>query len=378
MLLLMGVVVQMFSAVGDSVNNSRSTLEATDRLRATATRLQMDLQGLTVLPIPPRRPDDGGGYLEVIEGPVSAPAPAATATDRDTGGADSTVGDVDDILMFTTHTTNRPFVGLYNGAAIQSDTAEVAWFLRGNTLYRRVLLVMPGVTMPAYSQDYFEHYDISARTDGSTIFANTLGDLTKRENRFAHDTTFPFAVAHWDDARLPTLGECAANWLNPAPVSPNFPLDYWGDPPIVDTGARANEDVILTNVIGFDVKVFDPMEGTYVDLGTGAGVMTGLGEAKSGLSTGSDRVYCTWSFHYEHDGIRQPTAPVPVTTDAGTNGFDDPVGGSTNGIVDDIGERETMAPYPVQLRGIQVKIRIFEPDSRQIREVTVVQDFLPK
>jgi hypothetical protein len=43
-----------------------------------------------------------------------------------------------------------------------------------------------------------------------------------------------------------------------------------------------------------------------------------------------------------------------------------------------LGERETMPPYPVPLRGIQVKIRTFEPDSRQIREVTVVQDFLPR
>jgi KaiC/GvpD/RAD55 family RecA-like ATPase len=42
------------------------------------------------------------------------------------------------------------------------------------------------------------------------------------------------------------------------------------------------------------------------------------------------------------------------------------------------GENETSPPYPVPLRGIQVKIRVFEPDSRQVREVTVVQDFLPQ
>jgi len=30
----------------------------------------------------------------------------------------------------------------------------------------------------------------------------------------------------------------------------------------------------------------------------------------------------------------------------------------------------------VPLKGIQVKIRVFEPDSRQIREITVVEDFL--
>ena len=41
-------------------------------------------------------------------------------------------------------------------------------------------------------------------------------------------------------------------------------------------------------------------------------------------------------------------------------------------------EKTKSPPYPAPLRGIQVKIRVFEPDSRQIREVTVVQDFLPQ
>ena len=43
---------------------------------------------------------------------------------------------------------------------------------------------------------------------------------------------------------------------------------------------------------------------------------------------------------------------------------------------DDITELEGPIPYPVPLKGIHVKIRVFEPDSRQIREITVVEDFL--
>jgi hypothetical protein len=49
-----------------------------------------------------------------------------------------------------------------------------------------------------------------------------------------------------------------------------------------------------------------------------------------------------------------------------------------NGIVDDVAELQAPPPYPVPLRGIQIKIRVYEPDSRQVREVTVVQDFLPQ
>jgi hypothetical protein len=30
------------------------------------------------------------------------------------------------------------------------------------------------------------------------------------------------------------------------------------------------------------------------------------------------------------------------------------------------------------MRGVQVKVRVYEPDTRQVREVTVVQDYLPQ
>ena len=56
------------------------------------------------------------------------------------------------------------------------------------------------------------------------------------------------------------------------------------------------------------------------------------------------------------------------------NGFDD--GGF--GAVDDPRERQYPPPYTVPLRGIQVKIRCFEPSSRQVREVTVIQEFVTR
>jgi len=62
-----------------------------------------------------------------------------------------------------------------------------------------------------------------------------------------------------------------------------------------------------------------------------------------------------------------------------TNGLDDnPQGQTGYGVVDDTSELITQPPYPVPLRGIQIKIRCFEPDSRQVKEVTIEHDFLPK
>ncbi len=54
-----------------------------------------------------------------------------------------------------------------------------------------------------------------------------------------------------------------------------------------------------------------------------------------------------------------------------SDGLDD------NGIggVDDLTEVEGPTPYPVPLKGIQIRIRVFDPGSREIREVTVTEEF---
>ena len=79
--------------------------------------------------------------------------------------------------------------------------------------------------------------------------------------------------------------------------------------------------------------------------------------------------YDTWSFHYEHDGQDQNGNSV---VDEGVNSVDD----DGNFGVDDIGERETSPPYPVPLRGLQIRLRVYEPDSQTVRQVTVAADFV--
>jgi len=411
--MLMLGVVEVFSQVADSVSRSRATLETSDRLRAAATRLQMDLAGVTVTMRPPRRVADDEGYFEYLEGPIGpVQLPSSVAKDSE-GNDDTTVGDFDDVLMFTARSSGEPFVGRCAGGSIESAVAEIAWFLRGNTLYRRVLLVAPGVGNLPQAQ-FYANNDISARPLGTAMVPNTLGDLTRRECRFAHHPTmFPFDMRGWGKRRLPSLRECSDAGWNAGNMPPTDSInwnpagaDLWSQQPFdsstcdaltgdVLSGSRIGEDIILTSVIGFDVKAWDPQAnsgtGAYVDLGYGGSASSHFdhaGHPNSGLSGGLARVYDTWSWHYECDGVDQDGI---AGADQGTNGFDNddatPTvdenddGDPTNdgiGVVDDIAERETMPPYPVPLRGIQVKIRVFEPDSRTVREVTVVQDFLPK
>ena len=503
-LILMLVVGNLFMIMGRGVSTSRALIEMTDRMRTARSRLQLDLEGLTVVVDPPRRPESGEGYLEYVEGPVGTwnrtdwsdwstgtfIQPYDFAVNQDTGGGDSSAGDCDDVLMFTTRSRKGPFVGRYRSGTRGSYEAEVAWFVRGRTLYRRMLLVVPQVWMdqPAgermddnldanndltdgngvvdlvdtWGESFYNLYDISAHLEYDLSGAiagwvpNTLDDLTKRENRYAHcvrptntpaaafPDEFPYAIKRywltsptgiafrdrrWGQLGLPTLRECShpawMTWGNPAAaptVRPEATVDLWNAPhpwvdasgapqvdPVTGTmvglaGPRVAEDVILTNVIGFDVKIWDPdapvfgrageaivpgdpgyqvllaawigggtgpiATGAYVDLNYANGRYSTAFSGPGQLAAWLPMVYDTWSFHYEHDGVDQ----LGGGTDLGTDGFDS----DGDGVVDDIGEMEAFPPYPFPARGLQIKIRVFEPDTRQIREVTVIADLTPK
>ncbi len=457
-LLLMGVIAQVFSVFGTAVSDSRSVIETDARMRAIAWQLRTDLAGATAPTLPPLSPAIDAGYFEIIEGPSSdtvlyydasidsvnefdktgtAPGPGNTSDDR-------ILGDTDDVLLFTTRNTAPPFLGRFEGGKYESSVAEVAWFLRPTrsgaaaatsnpityTLYRRQMLVVGYVGAGDFAtsknmvdgssltstgstawQKYMNRYDISARAaDNSgvlTFLPNTLSDLTRRESRFMHNvagitgtTGFPF--------RFPRELQLYA------PQNDNL------DGLIFSGTAREGEDVVLSNVIAFDVRVFDPTAavrlsgntvvapgdpgfvsgssdgyGAYVDLGHGdttpgpTGVprhFSGRGEAKSQLIGMADqpRTWDTWSTHYETDGINQDSF---LGNDQGTNGLDDDFDGVVdNGPVDlngdgdysDAGESEleTSPPYPFPLRGIEVRIRCYEPSSRQVRQMTIRHSFI--
>jgi hypothetical protein len=84
--------------------------------------------------------------------------------------------------------------------------------------------------------------------------------------------------------------------------------------------------------------------------------------------------------HYEADGVDQDSV---AGRDQGANGADDSVPArltvaaiSPDGIIDDVDEWETRPPYPYPLRGIEVRIRCYEPSSRQVRQMTIRHSFV--
>ena len=407
-LMLMAAVAQAFSIFGKGISGSRAALDTAGRMRSVAWRLRQDLAGATAPTLPPLDPAEGLGYFEVIEGP-------RTDTTDGMGSAllpTDLVADIDDVLLFTTRSSGPPFRGRFENGTIESDTAEVIWFARATvpatnppsyTLYRKQLLVLGYVGAGNFElkrensvgaqplTQFYDRYDVSVSYRASptpVLVPNTLSDLTNRESRFLHnvagDTTgagFPYWFINQ------SVGPVMPHQIVPAEAGLVF-----------DNTNRVGEDIVLTNVIAFDVRVFDPVaplqastsgsdvlapgdliaittpqaNGAYVDLGNAGGApgqwFTGAA-AQLPLLT---RVYDTWSLGYEADGIDQDGLLGP---DQGTDGLDSTE--PPDGVIDDVGERETSAPYPYPLRGVEVRIRCYEPTSRQVRQVTVRHTFVP-
>ena len=403
-LLIMSAVAQVFGVLGRTVSSSANVQEMNGDLRSVARLLRQDLTGLTVDPNPPVSAAKDLGYLEIVEGPA-----------KDGTGV---TADYDDVLMFTSTNLAEPFRGIVNGAAFQSQSAEIAWFCNQSvnqplaamgitlyTLYRRQLLVSGYVGQTPFQSEnraafsdfsslwsnYFSTNDILVRNEGGVLYPNSLGDLVKPRCRFLHTGAYPgysFAGVSADGAIFSSAS------------------------------GREGADVVLTNVIGFDVRLYDPLapvqinndipvspgdpgfsangvaaaSGAYVDLGWGSPSLTnpilvtdsyppanqsyfqGLGVSLS--NTGAANTYAlptysTWSSHYETNGQDDDADGV---IDEGRDGLDS----NGNGLVDEDLERETSAPYPVRLRAIEIRIRCCDPRSRQIRQVTVRQAFVPR
>lgn len=269
-LLVMGSVAALFAEFGRSVSDGRAITELNTRTRNAAWRLRQDLAGLTCLPAPRVPVEANAGYFHVIEGPNN-----------------STTGDWDDILAFTTSSPSSPFAGRLAGAdGFESPVAEVIWFCedsgstyKGTTLYnlhRRQLLVAATPQVGNFANSVFAPKGDSDLSYGQHV--NSLGDLSKRANRF--------------------LGASP-------PTSPPWNKKF--------TGTREGEDVILGNVVAFDVNII-----------------------RSGASTPTDE-----TFETRHDGPAR--------------------------------EEGNAATQP--LRGVVVQIRCLEPSSGQVRELKVVQSF---
>ncbi len=360
-LILIAAIATLFPFFTDAVSDSRAVTAMQDNLRQLKNILQNDLAGATASTSPPSmRVADNSGYVEIIEGPIGPVFfPIVDVNNPDqpnlnfpwkindvkailngthpaNSDIDTTFGDIDDILMFTTH-HSTPFRSMVN-SGYSSNFAEVVWFLRGKTLYREVFPIIGGqigaqpspsntdhflpqkgtaqsisvgygsdgvpANTPGYRQSAYPYQIIFPATsilppgmnpnvDRQPNFpsvATTLKELSRRENRFAHQPLdFPHesrwmmrTSAHGVNNQIvgrpglmmPTLAELTQNagfGVGVAGYSPNFsskgsaailrtlsPLGRYGDT-LSRSGYGPTREIVLGSY--FDARV--PYNSTY-------------------------------------------------------------------------------------------------------------------
>jgi type II secretory pathway pseudopilin PulG len=431
LLLLLGVA-ELFQRVGGAMNETRSVMSASAHLNEAALLLRQDLARIPKsLADKPERiakfiddlstltesPSDEDGYLEIIEG---AGTLAKHPYVNESGEPDITVGDVDDIIAFTTASNSgMPFRGVIREKIVERDAAEIVWFVRGNTLYRRQRLIddvtrnenndkisykenegdiesdfptkakldakypkpekagqFAVVEKDETTDGGEQRYDAVEKSDGfvwTTLLSHS--DLARRARRFGHDgladnhrpESFPYPLyagenAGWYYLRMPTIEE-TDHWSgnntmfwktdSTVPKEPAIPKpDLWNQPHffpelqdrksgslnecVTDPrNPKAGEDAVLTNVLSFDVKVWDPTTKDFVDLGTEGTIWAHANNKQDKLQG----VWDSWTQQYKDESAPQP-------------------------------------PYAHSLEAIRITIRCFEPASGIVKQVTVVHRFL--
>jgi hypothetical protein len=308
---------------------------------------------------------------------------------------------------------------------VERASAEVVWFVRGNTLYRRFRLIDDETreqntdelakveTFAALRETYPapdeagqyvivesdetsdgkpQRYDTVPNSNNGWRWVTLLSseDLSLRARRFGHDgigrdgigtNAFPYPIYDapykaWRYLRMPTIDESdywnsidKQYWKDysiqsiPRLSEPEEAAspDLWNQPyyfpesqdrksgslkAVVEAAEKAamddeepyvprtGEDVVLTNVLSFDVKVWDPITKQFVDLGTEGTVW----DHKNNTQTKLLGVWDSWTLQYDKESIPHP-------------------------------------PYTESLEAIRIMLRCFDPTSRTIRQVTVVHRF---
>jgi len=308
----------------------------------------------------------------------------------------------------------------------QSPYAEICYFMRGGNLYRRTLLIRKPLdlestttTQPMTSQttggllffdpatpltyryvdNFWNDFDFSAHRAGTpTPFANfhdvnsfnnsnspgVTYPLGRPYNRFGFNHTTGLPREYVDDSsgnaqyigRFTHQETSDPDFLYPQANSTaggNNPMDPSGSSLVFDrarnvvsqyaSGLRRAEDLVLSNVLSFDIKVFDQAAGQFVDIGSATAVdyrtsatpayTNNYPNVPTGNTFGTN-IFDTWYVDLDIDNAD--------SDNDNTTGEDLPPFRPVDG---------SGAPKP--LSAIQITIRYRDVSSEQIRQMTIIQ-----
>lgn len=302
----------------------------------------------------------------------------------------------------------------------QSPYAEICYFMRGGNLYRRTLLIRKPLdlettnsTQPQtaggadffdptnlapnkYNGNFWNDFDFSAYRPygGSYVRFHDLGSLNNYDyssfflisqpnNRFGHNHATGLSREFVDDTA--SVPQFIGRFTHQETSDPNFmypqaastaggsnPMNPSGSLLELDRstnvvsqyadGSRRAEDLVLSNVVSFDVKLFDEAAaggiGQFVDIG-GADAVDYATSANTNYrndhpdGTFATNIFDTWSLNYDIDD---------ADSDGNfTTGADDPPFRPVYG-----------SGAPKSLKSIQIIIRYIDVTSQQVRQMTIV------
>lgn len=393
--LMMVLFAQVFTLAGNSVSTQKGIARNDQRARTVMNMLRNDLQDRTfrtVVPFADGEPDPGTGplwfenrrgYFYISENDPTNPTDDVLQLVIKVDQDDPITG-IAQQLTPADDTDNEPDAddGEDGNGVGSSQFAVVSYWVRHGVLYRRVLLIRQPPSGMAHEPDqtpagpsFYANFDYDAHHDGTQIVwhgQSTADDWLDNSrptavaipnNRFGHEFTtgrprefdsnttlrqFIGRYTHDETSsntfRYPLVGTTSPYALaTNVNVANGRVVEYAG-------GSRRGEDILMQNVHEFDIKVFDDAAGDFVDIGGTGAVDFATGQnqnpayASNANGTNGRNIFDTW-----HPGL----------------GADPPYRPSDTG-------------GPKALTVIQIRLRFFDNDSEQHRQMTLRQALVPE
>lgn len=305
----------------------------------------------------------GGEALDDIGFPISR---------YDLPGNNQFVSNWAEVLYFTRVDTFRP-----NNPSYNFTNAQFSHAIPGGTtmfnLYRREMLLLPDaqtmdqtivtttspVVLPtpnipnAFPQIFWQHFDVSACwLDPNNPTAPITGAGIAGNNRgwyFNSPADVQFPARRYNFRVQPGDPQYdAGSVANNVSYLPRFQAGL---------GVKEGSDLLLANVISFDIKVWDPLARKFVD----------IGYSDPFPFLGSGAANPDFGIFWGDKNLVTPPRGINRIYETGTNR----TAVSADGTVVFPPQAPTHA---VPFSTIQVKIRVYDPKTKQTREATIQVD----
>ncbi|MDO4551706.1 MAG: prepilin-type N-terminal cleavage/methylation domain-containing protein [Planctomycetia bacterium] len=419
-LILLMSAVRIFLMMNEGFGTARHLMSMTGQARNAQQLLQKDLSHYMTCMRPPRPVEAQDGYFVCGKFPLTygnVPLNYIFVNEKSIWRNDnlqdprvdpnlfnnSKEGLIDKVNYYVALTVcnhEEPFrFNDSNGNAYETPYAEVAWFVYKSNLCRIIVPVVEAFDRDesrmflSNSSKMSEAVNFptvpflsTSPTDGLPLFRKiNLGLLSDPRNRL---------ITAYKNAERKTPTMIYSEFLRPGSNVLHHDVPFlWGwmgmrlDPTTGNTPLGSETEqarikslldnwLVLPNVIQFEIQAWDPSTNRYIDLENLSA--SNYYRFNSNLETGSGRqdlrtCYDTWSTQM-CASYYNPSSNVEYTAPRGLNGY--------------VGAQESMGnflttnyrsigppPYSAPLPGIRIIVRNFDPDSGQVKEFRVVQDF---